>query len=202
MRHAAITRRLLLAAALLLAGALLTPGFAADAQGGNSAAPDALSGPTRQKLLNTRAKLEDLHRQLAQISAAALEHNPPLQDQEGKLRDLMLNTMKAAGYEPEKEVAHIKELTSKLRSENIDTDQKKQLLTDYRQTQERLIAAQRAALGNEEVQQAQQTYKDQMRQAMEKEDPGSGALIDRYQKTQMELQQQLEEAMKSRGGNN
>lgn len=199
MRHAAITCRLLLAAALLLAGALCTPEFAA-AQSG--AAPDALSGPTRQKLMDTRAKLQELHQQLAEISAATLKKNPPLQDQEGKLRDLVLNTMKGAGYEPEKELAHIKELADKLRSENIDAKQKKQLLTDYRQTQERLIAAQRAALGNEEVQQAQQTYQDQMRQAMKKENPDSEALIQRYQETRKELQRQVEEAVKSQGGNN
>lgn len=202
MRHVAITCRLLLIAALLLAGALLTPGFAAAAQGESSAAPDALSDSARQKLLDTRAELENLHRQLAEISTAVLKENPALQEQEEKLRDLMLNTMKDAGYEPEKDVEHIKELTSKLRSESIDTEKKKQLLTDYRQTQERLIAAQRAALGNKEVQQAQQNYKDQMRQAMEKENPDSKALIQRYQKTQIELQQQVEEAVKSRGGNN
>lgn len=201
MRHAATIRHLLLAAALLLAGVLCIPGFAA-AQDGSGALPDTLSGPTRQKLLDTREKLQKLHRQLAEISAAALENNPSLQEQEGKLRDLVLNTMKNAGYEPEKEVEHIKELAGKLRSENVDAEQKKRLVADYQQTQERLIAAQREALGNEEVQQARQTYQDQMRQAMAKENPDSEALIQSYQKTRMELQRQLEDAAKSQGGDN
>ena len=201
MRHAATVRHLLLAAALLLAGVLCIPGFAA-AQDGSGTLPDALSGPTRQKLLDTRDKLQKLHRQIAEISAAALKNNPSLQEQEGKLRDLVLNTMKNAGYEPEKEVEHIKELTGKLRSENVDAEQKKRLVVDYQQTQERLIAAQREALSNEEVQQARQTYQDQMRQAMAKENPDSEALIQSYQQTRMELQRQLEDAAKSQGGDN
>ncbi|HET8702024.1 MAG TPA: hypothetical protein VFL97_10215 [Nitrococcus sp.] len=183
---------------MLLTGVLCTPGIAA-AQSGGSASPDALNGPTRQKLLDTRDKLQKLHRQLEEISDAALRHNPPLQKQEGKLRDLVFNTMKASGYEPEKDVAHIKELATKLRSENIDANQKNQLITDYQQTQARLIAAQREALNNAEVREARQTYQDQMRQAMAKENPNSEALIRRYQETRMELQRELEGAAKSQG---
>lgn len=196
MRHAPFIRRLLLASALLLAGALCNVEWVA-AQGNSSVSPDALNGTTRQKLMDTREKLKSLHRQLAEISAAARKNNPSLQAQEDKLRHLVLNTMEAAGYQPEKAVAHIKELSSKLRSEDIDPEQKKRLIADYRQTQARLMAAQREAMNNQEVQQARQAYQDQMRQAMEKEDPNAKALIQRYAKTRMQLRRQLDEAVKS-----
>ncbi|MDN5849316.1 MAG: hypothetical protein L0H63_06695 [Nitrococcus sp.] len=198
MRNVATIHRLLRAAVLLLALGIGTSGFAA-AQSGSGASLDALDGPTRQKLLDTRAKLEEIHRQLAEISAAAMKSNPALQEQEEKLRHLVLNTMTDAGYEPEKEIAHIKELSEKLRSEDIDTEQKKRLLADYQQTQTRLLAAEQEALANKEVQQARQAYQDQMRQAMEKEDPGTEALLQRYDETQMELQRQIKAALKSQG---
>ncbi|MDN5870387.1 MAG: hypothetical protein L0H73_06670 [Nitrococcus sp.] len=201
MRNAATIHRVLLTAVLLLAVGLGTPGFAA-AQSGSGASLEALSEQTRQELLDTRAKLEDLHRQLVEISATALKNNPALQEQEGKLRHLVLNTMKAAGYDPEKEVAHIKELSGKLHSENIDTEQKKRLLADYQQTQARLLAAEQKALANEEVQQARQAYQDQMRQAMKKEDPDTEVLLQRYEETRTELQRQIKAALKSQGADN
>lgn len=196
MQHAPFLRRLLLASALLFAGALCNAELVA-AQGTGAVSPDAFNGPTRQKLMDTREKLKNLHRQLAEISAAARKNNPSLQAQEDKLRHLVLNTMEAAGYQPERAVAHIKELSSKLRSEDINPEQKKRLIADYRQTQARLMAAQREAMNNDEVQQARQAYQDQMRQAMEKEDPNAKALIQRYAQTRMQLRRQLDEAVKS-----
>ncbi|EAR20566.1 hypothetical protein NB231_07202 [Nitrococcus mobilis Nb-231] len=160
---------------------------------------NALSEPERQKLLDTRKELEGLHRQLAEITAAARKNNPSLQGQEDKLRHLVLNTMEAAGYQPEQEMAHLKELTSKLRAESVDPEQKKRLLTDYRQTQARLMAAQREAMANEEVQQARENYQKQVRQAMEKENPDAEALIQRYAKMRMQLRRQLEEAIENQG---
>ncbi|MCO6441943.1 MAG: hypothetical protein J5I81_12885 [Nitrococcus mobilis] len=196
MRHVATIRRLLLASALLFIGILCTLEFAA-AQSKSEALLDALSGPERQKLLDTRKELEGLHRQLAEITAAARKNNPSLQDQEDKLRHLVLNTMEAAGYQPEQEMAHLEELTSKLRAEGVDPEQKKRLITDYRQTQARLMAAQREAMANEAVRQARQSYQEQMRQAMEKENPDAEALIQRYAKIRMQLRRQLEEAVKN-----
>ncbi|WP_040662007.1 hypothetical protein [Nitrococcus mobilis] len=198
MRHAATPRRLLLATALLFLGMLCTLDFAV-AQSKSEILLNALSEPERQKLLDTRKELEGLHRQLAEITAAARKNNPSLQGQEDKLRHLVLNTMEAAGYQPEQEMAHLKELTSKLRAESVDPEQKKRLLTDYRQTQARLMAAQREAMANEEVQQARENYQKQVRQAMEKENPDAEALIQRYAKMRMQLRRQLEEAIENQG---
>lgn len=198
MRHAATTRRLLLATALLFIGMFCTLELAA-AQSKSETLLDALSGPERQKLLDTREELEGLHRQLAEITAAARKNNPSLQDQEDKLRHLVLNTMEAAGYQPEREMAHLKELTGKLRAEGVDSEQKKRLITDYRQTQARLMAAQRKAMANKAVQQARENYQKQMRQAMEKENPDAEALIQRYAKMRTQLRRQLEEAIENQG---
>ncbi len=196
MRHVATIRRLLLASALLFIGILCPLEFAA-AQSKSDALLDALSEPERQKLLDTRKKLEGLHRQLAEITVAARKNNPSLQNQEDKLRHLVLNTMEAAGYQPAKEMAHLKELTGKLRADDVDPEQKKRLINDYRQTQARLMAAQREAMANEVVRQARQNYQEQMRQAMEKENPEAEALIQRYAKMRMQLRRQLESAIKN-----
>ena len=170
-------------AALLIAGSgnALAQGMT---QGGQQGQGNGAAQQAQQKVM-------ELGQKLNQIEQKAIDANPELKEQREDFQDLLMDTMKEQGAEPQKRIDRLEEIQPQL--SEAQGDERRELMQEFRQEQQSLMQAQRKAMEQEEVKQARQKLQEDTFNAMKEEDPETESIIE-------ELRSAQQEAMKARGG--
>jgi len=170
-------------AALLIAGSgnALAQGMT---QGGQQGQGNGAAQQAQQKVM-------ELGQKLNQIEQKAIDANPELKEQREDFQDLLMDTMKEQGAEPQKRIDRLEEIQPQL--SEAQGDERRELMQEFRQEQQSLMQAQRKAMEQEEVKQARQELQEDTFNAMKEEDPETESIIE-------ELRSAQQEAMKARGG--
>ncbi|SFD49186.1 hypothetical protein SAMN05660831_01774 [Thiohalospira halophila DSM 15071] len=136
-------------------------------------------------------KVMELGQRLNQIEQKAIEANPELQEQREEFQDLLMETMKEQGAEPQKRIDRLEEIQPKL--SEAQGEERRNLMQEFRQEQQSLMQAQRKAMQQEEVKQARQDLQENTFNAMKEENPETEQIIE-------DLRSAQQEAMNARGG--
>ncbi|MBA1145590.1 hypothetical protein H0Z60_00820 [Ectothiorhodospiraceae bacterium WFHF3C12] len=203
MDHRSLILRM--ATAGLVAGAMFAGTAIAQADkqsGGDAPAAESQaqqnSGPSRQELMQTQRKLQNLQKELGQLRQQALEENPELAEERENLRDLLISTMQDNGHSPEKDQARMKEIQSKLQSGDVEQGEKQQLVQEMRKHQRSLVQGQREAFQSKEVQEKAKQFEENLVAAMKETDPEAESLIQEFNQTQQQMQQQMRQMQGAR----
>lgn len=136
-------------------------------------------------------KVMELGQRLNQIEQKAVEANPELKEQREEFQDLLMETMKDQGAEPQKRIDRLEEIQPKL--SEAQGEERQSLMQEFRQEQQSLMQAQRQAMQQEEVKQARQELQENTFNAMKEENPETEQII-------KDLRAAQQEAMDARGG--
>ena len=174
-------------AGLFLTLAMFQPANAAppSAAAGKSASPP--SDAKMQAYQEARVHLQKLGQRLGKIEEAAVKADPKLQKQQEKFRKLLMETMKADGYDAQTAMNDLREMQKKLADKSLKKDQRKALIGQFRKKGMEMQRAQRKALQNPEVQKSRAQLAKDTVAAMTKQDPETPKLIDDVKKTRQHL---------------
>lgn len=136
-------------------------------------------------------KVMELGQKLNQIEQKAIEANPELQKQREEFQDLLMETMKEQGAEPQKRIDRLEEIQPEL--SDAQGNERRELMQEFREEQQSLMKAQRQAMEQDEVKQARQELQENTFNAMKEEDPETEQIIE-------DLRSAQQEAMDARGG--
>jgi hypothetical protein len=147
------------------------------------AATDAADDP-RQLV----AEMQVLQDRLVDIQSTALERNRPLQSEAEGLQEKMLTVMRADGFDPMQSLNHIALIQQKIERGDLPPEEREALLREAIEEQRQLQEAERAALENDEVQQAHTKFIENLLTAMQKVDPETETLIQQLEAKSEQLQ--------------
>lgn len=153
----------------------------------------------QQEFMQVRAELQQLQRKLGEIQQKVLKSNPDLQQKQEDFRDLMMSTMKDQGATPEADVNKLKTLQAELQKKDIPKDKRQRLIKEFRETNMGLQQAQRQAMQEKEVQEAQKSLNNAMLTAMVDADPKTEELLSQVRQARQKLMQIRQEVAAKRG---
>lgn len=180
-----IARRTKLSLAAVLSAVLL-------ASGGLAVAQQQGGGEQMQPEQSPQMELQQLQQRLAGIQQQAFENNPGLQEQAQELEELFINTMSEAGYDPEGGLARLREIQQEMQDQATSDENRQQLLEEAQQIQMELQEGQQVAMQEQAIIDAQQSFEEDLMDAMRAEDPQTDALIARFEEMQQQMQQQMQ----------
>jgi signal recognition particle GTPase len=151
------------------------------------AAPGAEPNAQMQAFMQKRAELQKLQKQLAQIQQQTIDKRPALQKQQQEFRKLMITKMKAKGYNPEKDINHLKELEAELNGKDVDAQKRKDLMIDLRETSMKLQKGQQEIMQDKDVQASRTSLIKAVLKGMHEDDSRTEPLIKQAHQTEMEL---------------
>ncbi|NIR58709.1 MAG: hypothetical protein GWO02_03900 [Gammaproteobacteria bacterium] len=207
--HRRIVEATSLSAALLALGiALPGAGLAEEATGG----PDADAKPQgsmpaqspemagqRQQLQQLQQKMGRLQKRLTEIQKQALDSNPELAQEREAFRTLLADKMREQGHDPQASVQRMKDLKGRLNNDEVEGQERRQVVRELRQEGQAMRQAQHQALQDQEVRAARSDLNESVVSAMNEQDPETQELIAEYKKTRQELRQLLQSAMPKAG---
>jgi len=177
MRMHALALRL--GVVIIAATAMLGGGVA---QSAPTQAPEAGQPPSgvSPEAQNARALLLEMNQiqaRLADIQRSALENQPQLQKQAEQFQSVMINEMRAQGFDPLRSLNHIALIENQIQSQNLNEQERAGLIAEIQEEQRLLMEAEQAALANPQVQQAREQFLTNMLAAMQKQDPATDELM-------------------------
>jgi len=192
---------------LLLAGALV---FSMTGLSGNSFAQTGgaqltpttqLPKETVQKLKTTQKEIRQLASQLQEIEKKATAADPKLQDRQEKYRDLVMRNMKDETFDPQAAVKRIRALQAELQGgADLGTQQRQQKMQTLRQQKQEFRRRQRQAMQVDEVKAAREALGQDIRSAMEEQDPQFQDKVAQLNQLRTDYQALLREILKQRQG--
>lgn len=186
MKHITRLTKFPLAAALVT-GLLLSGGMAMAQQEGG--------GEQMQSEQSPQMELQQLQQRLGEIQQQAFENNPELQEQAQELEQLFIDTMSDAGYDPEGGLARLQEIQQEMQAQDADEENRRALLEEAQQIQMELQEGQQVAMQEQVIIDAQQSFEEDLMDAMRAEDPQTDELISRFEQLQQQMQQQMQPGM-------
>ncbi len=168
--------------------ALLTLSLCGAAHAQGAAAGDP-SGPEQ--------RMQAIAEELQRTEQAVLADNPELATQRDAFQALLRKTMTEKGADPEKAVARLAELQREAQGGNLSEERQQAMAQEFRDTRLTLMAARQAALEDDAVATAGQTFQQNLLTAMAEQNPDTPALIDELQQIQQQMQAQFNQ---QRGG--
>ncbi len=184
-------------AALAVTAGLVGPLQAQQQAAPQGGAPQAMTPEQKQKLQafqTARAEFMAAQQRLDKIQEQTMKAHPELGKQEQALKDMVTAQMKKNGHDPDKDLAEIDKLQEKLRSDKTPDGERQVLMG---QLQEKAMAyrkAQGEALQDPGVKKAQGDLMVAVIDAMKKQDPETGKLIEQMKQKRQQLMQMLEAA--------
>ncbi len=141
-----------------------------------------------------QAEIQELQQRLMQIQQQAVENNPELQAQADELEDLVKRTMEDAGFDPDGAIARLEQIQEEFQDESISDDERQVMLEEAQEIQMDLQQGQQAAMQSDEVIDAQETFENNLMDAMRAEDPETDDLLARFEELRAEMEQQFQQS--------
>jgi uncharacterized coiled-coil DUF342 family protein len=187
---------------MLALAMLLTGPFAQAQQAGESPAntPSAAQqlNPEQQKMLQqfqqARQQTQQLQQQLGEIQKQTLAENPKLMKQQEAFRELLIDTMRDNGQQPEKKLDELESLQAKIQDNSRPEQERQQLFRKFQQQNQVFAQAQREALQTESVQEAQERLNKAILTAMKDQNPKTEQLIQKMNQARQQMMQIRQEA--------
>lgn len=185
-----------LAAAALVA-ALALPGLAPAQPAADGGQPEMTAEQRAQleEFRQTRAEMMQVQQQLAQIQESAVQARPQLQEKQQQFSELMLAEMKRQGHTPEEDLAELRALQGKLRSDETPEGDRQALMSRLQAKAQAFQQAQQQAMQQPDLQQAQADLVQAVTTAMREDNPRTEALLEELQEKQRKLVQIRNEAV-------
>lgn len=166
---------------------------------GVNAQPANQAGNTQQPM-PAQQRAQEVQNELIEIQRSTLEENPELREQGEALEQLITETMKEKGANPEEDLQRLQELQQKAQEPDVDQQQREQIAREFQQIQQELIMARQQAAQDEEVQAEQEEFQTAMLEAMQEQNPNTDKLLEEMREIQMEQQRQLQQQLQQQQG--
>jgi hypothetical protein len=153
-----------------------------------------------QQTMPAQQRAQEVQGELIEIQRNTLEENPELREQGEKLEQLITDTMKEKGANPEEDLQRLQELQQKAQDPNIEQQQREQMAQEFQQIQQELIMARQQAAQDEEVQAEQEQFQTAMLEAMQEQNPRTDELLEEMREIQVQQQRQLEQQLQQQQG--
>jgi len=174
----------------------------ATAQQGQSAAAGQAKGQATTKLSeeqiqafkDAQKRYKELKQRISDIQKQALENNPQLEKDQQALKDLVMQTMRDGGAEPQKSMDRIEELKGQLKDKDMSKEKRKSLMKELRSESMAVRQAQKKALKTKEVKQARSDLRQQIIEAMKEEEPKTEQLMQELKDQRKKMRSILSQA--------
>lgn len=157
-------------------------------------------GGARGEAAELQQELRTLQRQIGEIRTSAMENNPELQERQSSLQDEVMTRMRDEGVDPEEDIRELQDMATELRSGELSESEQQELAGEYQETRQTLLEARRTVLEDEEIQSAQEEFREDLITAMEAENPDVRELIEDFENVREELRAQMGGAGQRGGG--
>jgi hypothetical protein len=187
----------MLALAMLLTGPVAQAQQAGESPANTPSAAQQLN-PEQQKMLQqfqqARQQTQQLQQQLGEIQKQTLAENPKLMKQQEAFRELLIDTMRDNGQQPEKKLDELESLQAKIQDNSRPEQERQQLFRKFQQQNQVFAQAQREALQTESVQEAQERLNKAILTAMKDQNPKTEQLIQKMNQARQQMMQIRQEA--------
>jgi len=187
---------LVLAMVFGLAPASLAESSQADksAQGQGKGASKAQSKQQskRKELMAKYERAQKLHKELKSIQQKAIENNPDLKKKRDSLNQFMQSVLDKKLQGSSVDTERMKAISQKLKSgsSNMTKTEKQDLITEYRGMAKKYQKARQEMMQDKEVKQRNKSLRDEMLEAMKKENPEVESMLQELRTLEASLRQE------------
>jgi hypothetical protein len=153
-----------------------------------------------QEQMPAQQRAEQVQSELIEIQRNTLEENPELREQAEELENLITETMKEHGANPEEDLQRLQELQQQAQNPDVDQAQREQMAREFQEIQRELIMARQQAAQDQEVQTEQEQFQTAMLEAMQEQNPRTEELLAEMREIQVQQQRQLQEQIQQQQG--
>jgi DNA repair exonuclease SbcCD ATPase subunit len=156
--------------------------FAADSAQQDGVQPNGDQQKLMQKYSQDAQKLKDIHDK-------TVKKNPQLVKEQQQFRDQVRDAIKKQGYDVETGQKRMQSLAKKMQSDDLDQDQRKQVMQKFQKERQQLSQARNAALSKPEIKKSGEKLQNDTITAMNKQNSKTKKLISEMKNMRNKLQQ-------------
>ncbi len=195
------TKTLLLTGVIALSMAGVSGSSLAQTGGAQPTPAVQLPKETVQKLKAKQMEIQQLTSQLREVEKKATAADPTLQDKQEKYRDLVMRTMKDEGFDPKAAMERMRALQAELQGgTDLDTQQRQQKMQTLGQRRREFHQRQQQAMQVDEVKTAREALSEDIKSAMEEQDPRFQDEVAQLNQLRQEYRALLRQALMQRQG--
>lgn len=163
-------------------------------------APRMQPAGSSSKTQKMQQKLSELGQTLQQIQKKTMANNPELKKKRNNLRDMVDKKMNEQldGTTVAELQKKLKALRSKIGGQKGNKKKRKATIGKYRNISRKLMSARQKVQSDKEVKKSRKSFQEDLKKAMNKQNPKTSELIKEYRKTQKKMQQERMKSMKRR----
>jgi myosin heavy subunit len=140
-------------------------------------------------------RMQEIGKKLQSVQEKTLKENPELQNERDELDSLVQGTMDQNMEKHNVSKKELKSLQSKMQGKDMASGQKKELRNQWQEKISSYRQARTETMSNEQIQEKQETFRENMIEAMEEKEPKTKEMLKELEGLQQEMQAMQQQMM-------
>jgi len=147
----------------------------------------AQSPPQPDQSTEQQARLQQIQQQLGMVQQMAIDESPDLRAENEELDELVMEKIDDLGHDSKAMIQNMSSLQEQYQTEDLPDQERQQILQEFQEVQQQLMAAQEIALQDSQVVAAQKVFRGNLLEAMREHEPAIDDLIEEFEQIQQEM---------------